>query len=959
MVESKFKKPGKLVKFRGRRCIIQPSTEPEIILLKPLGGTDDDIIPIFEPILSPQDKIEDDQFELPTPDDLDSFYKAKILYDAARLSFRQVSGPFRCMGKISFRPRSYQLVPLIMTLKMPITRLLIADDVGVGKTIEALLILREMLERGIIKSFAILCPPHLCDQWQSEIADKLDIEAVVIRSSTVATLERKIIGDDTLNAFNYYPYQVTSIDYVKNGATKMPAFLKDIPDLVIVDEAHTCTKNINFNRNNQNQQRYELLEAISKRDNQHLLLLTATPHSGKDGEFKSLLGLVNREFESYDFGTIEKDKKEKVASHFIQRKRENIKKWPDEQNLFPERKTEELAYNYLQAPEYFDLYKEVLKFVKGISFEGGNSYQARMKHFAALSLLRGVMSSPAAGYEMLQNRKAKHSGEEEVPIDTADDNPIIEKTSESSDTTQIDILDKALSESEWKILHKFGEKCDTLKSIEKDPKVKLCADQIKKWIVRGQSPIVFCRYIATAHYVAETLKKNLPPDTDVRPITSEMSDDERKEKIEEMALSNKRVLVATDCLSEGINLQDKFNAIMHYDLPWNPNRLEQREGRVDRYGQPGWYDQKGQHHNLIEVKVLFGEDNPIDLVVLRIILEKIQQIKNDSGITIAIADDNRSIMDRVLKEIILNPEYAQNRFSKQSTLQFGDSELDKLDAENTHKVEEARKKSIEIQSIFAHDKIKPEDVIKDLQEVDEAIGDVATLENFVTSAGTLLGAEFQKTANGYLFKKANMDDWLFYSFGKSDKINISFDSPTPKGYRYIGRNHQFVEQLCHRIIANSLDKSIKNINKASRAAVFTTDSVLVRSTLIQFRVRNVIREVNRLNETISEEMYLWGYEHGGDNISPLSVDRCKELLNLAQALDISPERQKDIFIKELKYFETLHDDFINVVKSRSDELVKAHTRFAKYIGAKRFEAVTPVLPPDILGVYILIPNVSL
>ncbi|MEI7727857.1 MAG: DEAD/DEAH box helicase, partial [Bacteroidota bacterium] len=270
-------------------------------MLKPLGGSDDEMITVFEPVLQHFDKIEDDQFELPVISDLDSFLTAKLLYDAARLSFRQVSGPFRCMGKLSFRPRSYQLVPLIMALKQSVTRILIADDVGVGKTIEALLILRELIERGTVKSFAVLCPPHLCEQWQRELADKLDIEAVIIRSSTAAGLERKIVGDYTLNAFNYYPYQVVSIDYVKKGSKKMPAFLKDIPDLVIVDEAHTCTKNLDFKKASQSQLRYELLEEVRKNDQQHLILLTATPHSGKDGEFKSLLGLVDTEFENFDF----------------------------------------------------------------------------------------------------------------------------------------------------------------------------------------------------------------------------------------------------------------------------------------------------------------------------------------------------------------------------------------------------------------------------------------------------------------------------------------------------------------------------------------------------------------------------------------------------------------------------------------------------------------------------------
>lgn len=957
MIDRKLTKPGKLVKFRGRRCVVQPSTDNEIILLKPLGGSDDEMISIFEPVLQSFDKLEDDQFELPDKSDLDSFLTAKLLYDAARLSFRQVSGPFRCMGKLSFRPRSYQLVPLIMALKQSVTRLLVADDVGVGKTIEAILILRELLERGTIKSFAVLCPPHLCEQWQKELIDKLDIDAVIIRSSTVAGLERKIVGDDTLNVFNYYPYQVVSIDYVKNGSAKMPAFLKDVPELVIVDEAHTCTKNLDFKKAGQSQQRYELLEKIAKNNQQHLLLLTATPHSGKDGEFKSLLGLVNPEFETYDFANLETSEKRKVAAQFIQRKRKNIEKWLEEETPFPKRTTEELPYTLSASSDYYKLYQDVLKFARGISTEGVTENKARIKYFAALSLLRGVMSSPAAGYEMLQKRKSKIAESGEITEEEVKDNPIVEKWDEQSDSEQVEIIDRAeLTESEWNILHRLAQKAQELINIEKDQKVKLGAEQIKLWINKGQSPIVFCRFIATAQYVAKILKEYLSKDVDVRAITSELSDEERREKIDEMGKSSKRVLVATDCLSEGINLQDKFNAILHYDLPWNPNRLEQREGRVDRYGQPGWIDKTGNHQNTIDVKVLFGEDNPMDVVVLKIIIEKIQRIQNTSGVSIALADNNRSVMDKVLKEVLLNPDKAQNRFSKQIRIDFGASpELDALDVEITNEIEAAREKAEKIRSIFAHESIMPEEVKKDLHEVDEAIGDVATLEAFVLAAAKLLGASFDTVPGGHIFKKLNMDDWMASALGQGDKIHISFQSPTPKGFRYIGRNHRFVEQLCHRIIANSLDKERKG-NKAARAAVFSTDAVNTQTTLIQFRVRNVIREVSKQHQMVSEEMFLWGYEQTPDGIHALDIDQCKILLHTSSALDISSERQGIIFEKELKHFETLHPDFIKVVAKRSDELVNAHTRFAKYIGAKRFEAVTPVLPPDILGVYVLIPN---
>lgn len=218
---------------------------------------------------------------------------------------------------------------------------------------------------------------------------------------------------------------------------------------------------------------------------------------------------------------------------------------------------------------------------RGISTEGFSENKVRMKYFAALSLLRGVMSSPACGFEMLQRRKAKITENDEILDEEVKENPIVERWDEQSDTEQIEIIERAdLTENEWETLNRLSRKAAELQNIEKDTKIKRALDQIRVWINKGQSPIIFCRFIATAQYVAKILKAHLPKDIDIRAITSELSDEERREKIDEMAKSHKRVLVATDCLSEGINLQDKFNAILHYDLPWNPNRLEQREGHL-------------------------------------------------------------------------------------------------------------------------------------------------------------------------------------------------------------------------------------------------------------------------------------------------------------------------------------------------------------------------------------------
>ncbi len=278
-------KPGSLIKARNRDWVVLPSNDKKLVLLKPLGGSEEEITGIYLPLAFAEDKIESTNFPFPSAKDLGDIASARLLYNAARLAFRNGTGPFRSIAKFSFRPRSYQMVPLIMALKQedPM-RLLIADDVGVGKTIEALIVLKELLERRVIKRFAIIVLPHLCDQWQAELKDKFSIEAVIIRSNTQARLDREI-PDDT-SVFHHYPYQVISIDYIKSDQRRQ-VFIQQCPELIIVDEAHTCT--IAAGAKTVQQQRHRLIRDISKKPGQHMMYLTATPHSGKAQQFAHCL----------------------------------------------------------------------------------------------------------------------------------------------------------------------------------------------------------------------------------------------------------------------------------------------------------------------------------------------------------------------------------------------------------------------------------------------------------------------------------------------------------------------------------------------------------------------------------------------------------------------------------------------------------------------------------------------
>lgn len=208
-----------------------------------------------------------------------------------------------------------------MALRLDPIRMLIADDVGVGKTIEALLIAREMLDRGEIKRLCVLCPPYLCDQWQKELAEKFNLDAVVIRSGTVNQLERRKAGAESI--YCYYPIQIASIDFVKSDRNRHQ-FLLHCPDFIIVDEAHGAA--VATATNQGQQQRHQLVGEIAATPDRHVVLLTATPHSGIESAFRSLLALLRPGFDEWDLTRLAEPQRIELARHFVQRTRRDIEK---------------------------------------------------------------------------------------------------------------------------------------------------------------------------------------------------------------------------------------------------------------------------------------------------------------------------------------------------------------------------------------------------------------------------------------------------------------------------------------------------------------------------------------------------------------------------------------------------------------------------------------------------------
>ncbi len=927
--------PGSLVKLRNREWVVMPSNDNDLLIIKPLGGSEEETTGIFLPLAFEDEKPIIAEFPYPAVKDIGNYTTANLLYNAARLSFRNVSGPFRCMGKLSFRPRSYQVVPLVMSLKQDFVRLLIADDVGVGKTIEALLIVRELLDRGEIKRFAVVCLPNLCEQWQQELKDKFSIDAVIIRSSTAAQLDRKIQGDGSI--FREYPYQVVSIDFIKSGP-KREIFLNECPELIIVDEAHTCARPVG--QSEKQQQRHHLVHAIAAKQNQHLIMLTATPHSGKQEEFQSLLGLLKNEFETVDLIASPQAKRKEVSDHLIIRRRADVEQWLDEKTTFPLRDSKEVEYNL--SEDYKIILNDLLTFARKINTSDlQTSAKKKFRYFAILSLLRGVMSSPSAGMEML-SKKALNISEEAFEEEVIQ-NPVADTEGTESDALPLEILDKSeLKKSESKFLNDLVAKLENVKDNKAAEAIKITL----QWLKEGFNPVIFCRFIETAKYLGDYFKEKLPKNTDLLVITGEMVDEQRREKIDEFENSkNKRVLISTDCLSEGINLQHFFNAVLHYDLPWNPNRLEQREGRVDRFGQTA---------EVVKAYLLWGKDNPIDSVVLKILLRKAREIRKQTGISVPFPEDSQSILDSLLNAVILNPNAV--KIDNQMELGFDDPEIQTGEVNINNAYEKASERDKITRSIFAQHSIKANEIEKDLKEVDEAVGNPVAVKQFVIDAVTNLGGQIIPYKSGYRLYTTNLNSIFKSIFNYKDEILITFESPAPEEFLYIGRNSLFVEQLSHYILNKSL---VSNGHKpiAARAAVIPSKSIKTKTTIIQIRIRNIISDKANGKQLVAEEMILWGYENNISERKFIAHEECKTLLaELVPSSDYEKPRQESLFNHEIETIKNSKDVLAEIVRERSFKLIEAHERFRKLVGGSKYQLIEPVLPPDVLGIYIIMPQ---
>lgn len=942
--------PGALIRARGREWIVMPGSEGALLRLRPLTGAEQDATMLDATLEA--EPVAPASFPVPTAGQRASQESALLLRDALLMSLRRGAGPFRSFGHLAFEPRTYQLVPLLMALKLETVRLLIADDVGIGKTIEAGMIARELLDRGEIRHFSVLCPPHLVEQWVQELDVRFHLKAVAVTASSAARLERGLPA--TENIFTVYPHTVVSLDYIKSDRRRLD-FVSRCPEFVIVDEAHTCATAGALRH-----QRFELLRALSQDAERHMVFLTATPHSGDEGSFHNLLGLLEPQFAGLSTltGNARDRMRERLARHFVQRRRPDIEEWKDSA-VFPKRETADMPYSLSGRWERF--FESVLDYCSTVVEKAGtDTRRQRLNFWGTLALMRCVSSSPAAAAQALRTRMivdASAEAEEALREQIFDGSDEMQPQDDGEPAVAGDGGDLAVLLAEARAL--VGE--------AGDPKLAMLTTHLGKLIQEGFSPVVFCRYIATAHYLHAHLKNRFSGVT-VDVVTGELTPEERKQRIEAFEREGKNLLIATDCLSEGVNLQEAFNAVVHYDLSWNPTRHEQREGRVDRFAQP---------KPVVRATLMYGKNNPVDATVLEVILRKAKKIRDELGVPVPVPDDGHSLTQALMQAVLLRRKTV-GRGAGTMELDFGEMpSVQALDVAWTDLAEKARKN----RTVFAQRRLQPGEVLPEWEKMQGALGNTEDVQRFLQRAFARLGGGLvSRNTNEPPSFRANLTALpehlreRLFSEGLQGTLGISFAPRPAAGTRFIHRSHPLPGVLAEGLLEASLaDADIEGgVVSATdtaqdsailgRAGCWAAKAVTRKTVVLLLRLRHQLSTgaADAAETLLVEEAHAIALPAGaepvvagGEPLDWLAAPSAEELadrvrreeveLALAGAPDWQPLLEK-------------------VANDRAQSLLADHVRVREASdpearrGRRRSQAsVHPLLPVDVIGVFVLLP----
>lgn len=473
---------------------------------------------------------------------------------------------------------------------------------------------------------------------------------------------------------------------------------------------------------------------------------------------------------------------------------------------------------------------------------------------------------------------------------------------------------------------------------------------------------MFCRYIPTAEYVADHLNGRLGKKTIVRAVTGTLSPQQRLERIEELVDAAgedpdaRRVLVATDCLSEGVNLQHYFDAVVHYDLAWNPTRHDQREGRVDRFGQK---------RDKVKVITIYGSDNGIDGKVLEVLLKKHRQIRKDLGISVSVPDAAATgVTDAIVEWLLMRglDDNGQQALFDIEELQRVEERAAALEAEWNSAAE--REKAS--RSRFAQRAIHPEEVAREVAAIRETLGRADEVRGFARHALSALNCVLVEGPDGDFTADisgapAGLRDALAAARGGAEDggpIRFRNTPSVARGEAALVRTDPVVGALANYVLNTALDPKASGPRPARRCGVIRTTGVATRTTLLLVRYRFHLTLPSRWGERrlVAEDARVLAFEGAPANAVWLPPDRAVSLLDVTADANTDPtfgERTMNRVLDGLAAVDPHLDEYGERLAA---ELLASHRRVRSASGEiVRGVSVTAQKPADILGVYVYLP----
>lgn len=539
---------------------------------------------------------------IPFDADADDF---KLASEAYRLGLAYLFDPYLAVHSSSIEPLPHQITAVYqeMLSKLPL-RYVLADDPGAGKTVMAGLLIKEMLARGDLRRCLIVCPGSLCEQWQDELYEKFGLSFTILTNDL---LEASV----TRNAFAEHDLCIARLDKLSRDEAVKEKLAHSTWDLVVCDEAHKMAAHAVGNRVNYTK-RYrlgELLGSIAE----NLLLMTATPHDGKNEDFQLFMALVDPDRFDVAHGVAVDQDVSDVMRRLV---KEDLLTF-DGRPLFPERRAYTVKYEL--SPAEKDLYESVTSYVCE-EFNRAERLDGKQRNsvgFALTTLQRRLASSPEAICQSLRRRRERLQSQLEL-ASRIEDGRISFECDDAGQTYRL--LDDDFDEDDLPAerferlqdefigtasasatVNELKAEVETLKHLEEQARALRDSGRDRKWeelsallqddahMFDGagarEKLIIFTEHKDTLAYLRDRIANLLGDVDEVVTIQGGMRRDDRREVQRRFTQDKEvRVLIATDAAGEGINLQ-RAHLMINYDLPWNPNRLEQRFGRIHRIGQ--------------------------------------------------------------------------------------------------------------------------------------------------------------------------------------------------------------------------------------------------------------------------------------------------------------------------------------------------------------------------------------